>query len=278
MIPHPNGSIDYEETGEGPTVVLVPGSCSTGDAWHPVIAHWRGFRCVTTSLLGYGRTAERRTSEDAGITREAEIIEAAIRYAGRGPVHLVGHSFGGLVALAVALRRRVPLLSLTVAEAPAAEILRPMREFANYFAFRKVTDDYGAAFRAGDGTAVAQMIDFLGGAGTFGGWSPEARDYAIETTATSLLDWKCTYGFALTPSLLAAVTCPTLVLWGQKSHPAVRRANELLGRCISRGSTMTVPGAAHFMISTHARQVADAIARHVASVQEFSFPAVSAAE
>ena len=43
------------------------------------------------------------------------------------------------------------------------EILRPMREFANYFAFRKVTDDYGAAFRAGDGTAVAQMIDFLGG-------------------------------------------------------------------------------------------------------------------
>jgi hypothetical protein len=41
---------------------------------------------------------------------------------------------------------------------------------------------------------------------------------------------------------------------------------------------MTVPGAAHFMISTHARQVADAIARHVASVEEFSFPAISAAE
>ena len=67
--------------------------------------------------------------------------------------------------------------------------------------------------------------------------------------------------------VLAAVTCPTFVLWGQKSHPAVRRANELLGRCISRASTMTVPGAAHFMISTHAKEVADAIAQHLDEVQ-----------
>ena len=53
--------IDYEETGEGPTIVLVPGSCSTGAAWRPVMAALNGrFRCVTTSLLGYGATAERR--------------------------------------------------------------------------------------------------------------------------------------------------------------------------------------------------------------------------
>jgi pimeloyl-ACP methyl ester carboxylesterase len=38
-------------------------------------------------------------------------------------VHLVGHSFGGLVALAVALRKRVALASLAIVEAPAAELL-----------------------------------------------------------------------------------------------------------------------------------------------------------
>ena len=78
------------------------------------MSHLQGrFRCVTTSLLGYGGTAERRASGDAEICLEREIIESVVRRAG-GPVHLVGHSFGGLVALATALRGRVPLLSLTI--------------------------------------------------------------------------------------------------------------------------------------------------------------------
>ena len=119
MIKDSFGRIDYDETGTGPTVVLVPGSCSTGAAWRPIMTHWENrFRCVTTSLSGYGGTAERRTVLDANITHEADIIEAVIRHAGTS-VHLVGHSFGGLSALAVAQRRRVSLRSLTIIEAPA---------------------------------------------------------------------------------------------------------------------------------------------------------------
>ena len=98
MIEEARGRIDYEECGDGPTIVLVPGSCSTGAAWRPVIAAWNGrFRCVTTSLLGYGGTAERRSVRDPSISHEAEALESVVRKAGR--VHLVGHSFGGLVAL-----------------------------------------------------------------------------------------------------------------------------------------------------------------------------------
>src|SRR5471032_1985760 len=150
VIEDPRGDIDYHETGDGPTVVLVPGSCSTGAAWRPVISELgTSYRCVTISLLGYGRTTERRESGDADISREAEVLEAVIRRAAT-PVHLVGHSFGGLTALAVALRKRVPLLSLTIAEAPAAEILRPAGEYQHYLAFRRMTDGYIAAYRSGD--------------------------------------------------------------------------------------------------------------------------------
>ena len=41
MILETRGPIDYQETGAGPTVVLVPGSCSTGAAWRPVMGHWQ---------------------------------------------------------------------------------------------------------------------------------------------------------------------------------------------------------------------------------------------
>src|SRR5690348_11354547 len=126
MIAYDSESIDYDECGRGPTIVLVPGSCSTGSAWRPMIAQWgSSFRCVTTSLLGYGGTAERRSVLDADISHEAEVLEAVVRRAA-GAAHLVGHSYGGLVALAVALRNQVPLLSLTMIDTPAPGLLRSL--------------------------------------------------------------------------------------------------------------------------------------------------------
>lgn len=76
------------------------------------------------------------------------------------------------------------------------------------------------------------------------------------------------YGFYLTPYSLATLEIPALVLWGGASHPAVQRANELLGQCMIRPRIVTIPGAAHFMIATHAREVAGVIAQHVVAVEE----------
>jgi pimeloyl-ACP methyl ester carboxylesterase len=264
MIEDRRGNIDYDESGQGPTIVLVPGSCSTGAAWRLIISRWQSrFRCVTTSLLGYGGTAERRTVVDSDIGHEAEILESVIRRAAC-PVHLVGHSFGGLCALAVALRNKVPLLSLAILEAPAPELLRQMAEYAQYRAFREMTDIYFSLFQAGDRNAIEQMIDFYGGAGTFAGWPPRVRDYAIETTGANILDWASAYGWQLRRSSLTKIDIPTLVLWGENSHPAVRRTNQLLAQC-TKASAVTISGAAHFMISSHADEVAWELAQHVSA-------------
>jgi len=104
----------------------------------------------------------------------------------------------------------------------------------------------------------------IGGAGTFSSWPLRVRDYACQTTPVNLLDWASAYDFELTPALLATVDIPTLVLWGEVSHPGVKRANELLGQCIPNAGVAPIAGAAHFMISTHAKEVAGMIAQHVA--------------
>lgn len=262
MIVEPEGRIDYAENGDGHRIVFVPGSCSTGAAWRPVIASLgSGYRCITTSLLGYGGTEERRPQVDPSVDLEAEIVEAVLRRAGSPalPVHLVGHSFGALVSLAVALRRRVPIASLTICEAPAMEILRATGEDAPYRDFRAMTDAYFARFDAGEPNAIATMIDFYGGPDTFASWPPKLRDYANATTAVNILDWATAFGFALSPSMLAGLAVPTLVIYGGDSHPAAQRANALLAEHVPGATARTIPGAAHFMIATHPGDVARAI-------------------
>jgi pimeloyl-ACP methyl ester carboxylesterase len=56
---------------------------------------------------------------------------AAWRAAGGGPVHLVGHSFGGTVALAAALAGGFGIASLTLFEANPLAVLLMRGEFAN---------------------------------------------------------------------------------------------------------------------------------------------------
>jgi pimeloyl-ACP methyl ester carboxylesterase len=59
------------------------------------------------------------------------------------------------------------------------------------------------------------------------------------------------------------VKVPTLVLRGGASHPAMQRANELIATHIGGASLVTIDEAAHFMIATHAAEVARAVARQV---------------
>src|SRR6185295_10772279 len=102
-----------------------------------------------------------------------------------------------------------------------------------------------------------------GGAGTFQSWPERVRAHAVETTPVNMLDWAG--AFAFTPSLrsLSAILAPTLICVGALSHPAVRRANEVIGANLPGSAFLELEGASHFMIATHADTVAQIIAGHV---------------
>nr|AGD93223.1 hypothetical protein orf204 [uncultured bacterium] len=268
MIEEERGRIEYEEHGSlGPILVLVPGSCSTGAAWRSVMKALDGkFRFVTTSLLGYGATAERRKDGDSSVLHEAEALEAVIAKAG-GEVHLVGHSFGGAVALIAAMRKRVPIASLTVLEAPLPSLLAHCGEDAHHRAFRDMTDDYFAAWRGGDREAIRTMIDFYGGEGTYASWPERVRAYAVETTPVNMLDWASAYEEPLSPEMLATIDVPVSVAVGAQSHPSICRANGLVAMSIKGATFKTIGGAAHFMISTHPVQVAELVLANVRAAE-----------
>jgi pimeloyl-ACP methyl ester carboxylesterase len=261
MLEEARGRIDYDEQGTGPTIVFVPGSWSTRSAWRGVIEELGGrFRIVTTSLLGYGGSEERRTATQTAIEIEAEIAEAVIRRAGGG-VHLVGHSFGGEVCLEVAARKLVPLVSLTLIEPPVVNLLSRAGEFDLYEQITTMRDTYFQEFERGDKEAARRVIDSFGGSGSYDALPQRMRDYIVATTATNILDWRS--AMDAPPANCSDVGVPSLILCGERTHPSLARSAELLASVMSTASLVTVPGARHFMVATHASEVARLIAQHV---------------
>jgi 3-oxoadipate enol-lactonase len=87
--------------GQGPTVVLVHAGIADSRMWTPfagLLAEDR--RVVRYDLRGYGRT-----ELPPGPFRHVEDLSAVIAATSDGPVHLVGASMGGRVALDLALER-----------------------------------------------------------------------------------------------------------------------------------------------------------------------------
>jgi pimeloyl-ACP methyl ester carboxylesterase len=256
-------TVDYEEAGAGPCLLFVPGSFGTTAAWRPIGEQLKDrYRIVSTSLPGYGRTPECRALSDPPIAVEAEIVEAVAEHAA-GPVHLIGHSFGGVVCAAVALRRRVGLKSLTLLEANICDLLRQAGDSGLYDEVRRLSDAYIAAFQAGEADAARRVIDFWSGAGTFDGLPAPVRDYAIRTTPANIRDWPSMYGWDRPLADYATITCPVLVVRGAQSHPATRRMAEILADICPHARLADIADASHLMIGTHPREVAALIAEHV---------------
>ncbi len=110
--------------GDGPRVVFVHGSMSTGLAtFEPQRELAGSFRLEFVDRRGFGDSPARPGGVD--FERDADdVLELlAIRRDHRG-AHLVGHSYGAVVALVAAARNPALVRSLTVIEPPAFGLAR----------------------------------------------------------------------------------------------------------------------------------------------------------
>ncbi|MES1977197.1 MAG: alpha/beta hydrolase [Pseudomonadota bacterium] len=266
MTTHPQATVEYQETGHGQAIVFVPGSFSTGSSWRNISTPLsERYRTITTSLSGYGKTQERRRPGGTHIEDEMDVLEAVLKTAGT-PVHLVAHSFGAWVALAFATRRNPKLLSMTLLEPTAFNLLGLGGESALNQDVHTMTGRYMTEWESGNQKAVRHVIDFYGEAGTFDAYPPALQEKLIGYTSTNILDWKTGYADSIKPADLDTLKVPTLVVCGRLSHMAMQRCNQLLVDHLPQARFMTLEGANHFMVATHAPDLTHAIEHHIRSI------------
>jgi pimeloyl-ACP methyl ester carboxylesterase len=114
--------LNYLRTGKGADVVLAHGLASSSAFWYPgiVLPLRHCYRVTAYDLRGHGYSS----MPPSGYTHidMAGDLAAMVDRLGLPRFHLIGHSFGGLLAISYALRHPGRLRSLVLADVPLNEI------------------------------------------------------------------------------------------------------------------------------------------------------------
>lgn len=111
------------DRGEGPAVVLLHGFGASAWSWRDVTPSLAeaGYRTVAVDLFGFGWTE--RTERLGAYTRQGqiELVLGVMDELGIERAHLVGHSYGGAIAQALAVQYPERLHSLVLVNAARAD-------------------------------------------------------------------------------------------------------------------------------------------------------------
>ena len=229
------------------SVLFLHCSGSSARQWSPVTAALtEPIDAVPLDLIGYGADAP---DWPAGkpCTLDDEADRLAHRLYGAEPVHVVGHSFGGTVALQFALRWPSRVRSLTLYE--------PVR-FALLFARRMtraigdaivgVGRKIGAKVMAGRRAEAAELfIDYWSGRGAWAAMNPRHQEAVVARMPKVRAEFEALFADPIPLAAYRRLSMPVLLLVGGETLTPPREVARLLAGVLPRVDCETLPGLGH---------------------------------
>ena len=252
MISELNGTdIAFSDRGTGPTLLALHGALSSGKMWEPLFQTMPGVRFIAPDLPGHGASADALPDVHTQTTRA---MQALIDATG-GPVDLVGYSYGGTIALRIAVETPERVRSLTLIEPVFfAVALADDPDFvSDMSALEEVLTNEGrhAATKA-----------FLGqwGGGLPWAMMPKETQDDMASRIQVIIDagpalYEDTAGM-LAEGRMQALDIPVLLLRGSQSPHVVETINTGLARRIPEAQSCVIEGAGHMAPISHPKECA----------------------
>jgi pimeloyl-ACP methyl ester carboxylesterase len=242
------------------TVVLLHGSASNSALWRHIKGALQSrYRCVAPDLIGYGSSAAWPQQAAFGLDAELRAIEPSLRCCA-DTLHLVGHSYGGVLALHLALADPGRVQSLTLIEPVFFAALKYAGDWSAYFEFCRLRDEFVTALARGDRElAMRRFVDFWMGNDAWAGLSADTRASMRNAADKIVLDWQASFAADPGRSRLSALAVRTLLVRGSDSPRPMRSLVDALHAIMPGSGRTVVEGAGHLLPRTHASVLASAI-------------------
>ncbi|MBF9046203.1 alpha/beta fold hydrolase [Rhodobacterales bacterium LSUCC0031] len=236
----------------GEAALLLHCSLAHSGAWDGVArALSDRLRLTAPDLVGHGRGPARDPARDY----HEHCTDVALAHLPDGPCHLIGHSFGATVALRLALDHPGNVASLTLIE---PVLFAAARANPGWQSNQAVMSKLDPILAAGDlDAATALFLSAWGGDVPFASMSQAQRAYmaariwVVQASAPALEDDLA----ALLPRL-SGLTCPTLLIEGERSPPVITEIQASLAAAIPNAQRSVIAGAGHMAPMTHPTDVA----------------------
>jgi pimeloyl-ACP methyl ester carboxylesterase len=249
-----------------PCVIALHCSGGTGRQWRKLRQRLpAGCSLIAPDMIGTLATGHWNGEHAFSLADEARpIIETIDRH--RGPVHLVGHSYGGGVALHVAAARPDRVAGLALYEPSAFHLLallgedgqRGRDEILGVISELRERLATGAYREAAKG-----FVDYWSGEGAFAGMKPEYQDDILRYLPKAPLDFHSLLGETASLDSYRVVTAPALVMRGEFAPKPTRTIADALLSLLPNAVQIEVGGAGHMGPISHADLVAEVVARHL---------------
>ena len=244
---------------DGDTVLFLHGTASSGRMWRAAAQALQPHRAVAPDLIGYGGSAAWPPGTPFDVDAEVRALEPVLPAC--ETFHLVGHSYGGVVALRLALANPQRIRSLTLIEPVLFLTLRHAGETAAFTQISRVRDEFVTQLAAGEReNSMRWFVDFWGGDGAWAAQSDAIRAAMVKIADKIVLDFQVTFSFEPAWDRLAQFGPRTVLLCGGRAHDLMRRLVKALHRMMPGSRRIIVPGANHLLPTTHGDALIDALA------------------
>ena len=270
-----NAKISYVAEGAGEPVLLLHSSACSASQWRSLIATLSDrFRVIAPDLTGYGGSSPWQNLGTLRLADEAErvrgVLAAELGADYEGPLHLVGHSYGGAVALHLARQGldRAQISSLVLIEPVAFHLLwnSDPSAYRTFGEVRRLADEISLSLAVGNSDrAMSRFVDYWNGEGTWARLEPRQQDALIRVADKVPQDFVAAIAEPASIGDLAGIEIPTRLICGGRSPAPTRRIFEMLAGAIPSSSGVVLKGAGHMAPLTHAAAVNAEVARHIDS-------------
>lgn len=240
-------------------MVFIHGSFSNAKSWRKIIELLKNTHtCIAVDLPGHGGQQDPNDFNNPSLQPEFNMISASIQDHPecRNGIHLIGHSYGGVVALAAAINSDIPVKKLTLFEPVDVRVLPVFGHHSAMDAVLEFIKEYRQALNNNEKNACARVIDFWGGPGSFAAIPTFIQDAMEPMTKNNIRHWNICKSKPPHLSDYHNITIPVHFIHGSKSNPIAKLISTSLNENIPASKLEVIQGASHFMITTHVDECA----------------------